>query len=200
MKKFSYILTSYLVKKNVIDSNKIEVYRYGFEIGLEVCLNTIISIFIALLCNMIYETIVFFVIFILLRSYAGGLHLKTYIGCLICSCFSLFGLLMVVKFWAAGVEYSIEYLIISLLFIKLLSPVQSVNRPINSKEMRIFRKKLNYTIFLILAVSVFFYNMHLESLLLMVLVTSYFMVAILVLGKIDYKKNLKKKTISNIKI
>ena len=37
--------------------------------------------------KMFGEYIVFFSIFILLRSYAGGLHLNRFLSCFVCSCF-----------------------------------------------------------------------------------------------------------------
>lgn len=75
-----------------------------------------------------------------LRSYAGGLHLNTYICCLICSCMSLFGLLMIVKYWNIDSSIALEIVCMSLFVIKLLSPVQDINRPINPNEMKKFGK------------------------------------------------------------
>lgn len=191
MEKLSYILTCYLVEKNVVAAEKSSIYQYGFQIGMEVCLNTIISILIAILCHMECETIIFFVVFMLLRSYAGGLHLNTYISCLICSCMSLLGLLMIVRYWNIDSPLSMGIVVISLFLIKLLSPVQDINRPISPDEMQTFGKKLNYSILVILILSVIFYGLHLERMLLMISVTTLFMVGILVLGKLNYRKSIK---------
>lgn len=191
MEKLSYILTCYLVRKNVVEAEKSSIYQYGFQIGMEVSLNTIISVLIAIFCHMECETIIFFIVFMLLRSYAGGLHLNTYICCLLCSCMSLWGLLMIVKFWDINGSFSIGMVAISLLLIKLLSPVQDINRPISPDEMQIFGKKLNYSILVILILSVIFYVLHLEKMLLMISMTTLFMVGILVLGKLNYRKSIK---------
>lgn len=69
MEKFSYILATYLVQKGVIVADKSCIYQYGFQVGLEVSINTAISILIAVLCHMERETLVFFAVFIVLRSY-----------------------------------------------------------------------------------------------------------------------------------
>lgn len=192
MEKLSHILTVYLVRKNVINAEKSSVYQYGFQIGLEVCLNTAISIVIAILCHMELEALVFFTVFILLRSYAGGLHLSTYIGCLICSCISLLGLLLLVKYLDVDNLFSLGIVFISLFLVKLIAPVQDVNRPLKTCELEKFRRKLNYSIKGIAILSIIFCWAKFDKMLFMISVTTAFMVCILAIGKIKYKKCIRK--------
>lgn len=192
MEKFSHILTAYLVQKGVIVADKSSIYQYGFQVGLEVSINTAISILIAVLCHMESETIVFFAVFIILRSYAGGLHLKTYISCLVCSCMSLLGLLLIVKYVEVNNLISMGLICISLVLIKVLSPVQDINRPLSADELIRFGRKLNFAIVGIVVISSIFYFMQLERMLLMVSVTTIFMVGILALGKVNYEKCIRK--------
>lgn len=192
MEEIAHTLTNYLIRKNVIAMERSSIYKYGILIGLEVCLNTVISIIIAVLCHMEWETLVFFVVFTLLRSYAGGLHLSSYSSCLICSCMSLLGLLLVVKHLNIDNSYSIGIVLISLFIIKLLAPVEDINRPISPSELRIFRRMLNRSIIKIIVLAIIFYLMELDRFLLMISVTTMFMVGILVLGKINYKKCIRK--------
>lgn len=192
MEKFSYILTTYLVQKGVIVADKSCIYQYGFQVGLEVSINTAISILIAVLCHMERETIVFFAVFIVLRSYAGGLHLKTYLSCLICSCMSLLGLLLIVKYIEINNLISMGLICISLVLIKILSPVQDINRPLSASERIRFGRKLNFAIVGIVVISIIFYFMQLKRMLWMVSVTTTFTVVILVLGKVNYEKCVKK--------
>lgn len=189
MEKIAYFVTNYLIERDIIDAKMASVYQYGLQIGMEVCLNTGISIFIAVFYHMEWETITFFIVFILLRLYAGGVHLNTYISCLLCSIISLWGLLMIVKYLRINSLLSLGIMFISLIFVKLLSPVQDINRPLSLEEMEIFKRNLNYSILGIVILSVLFYLFHLEKLLMMVSVTTFFMVGILVLGKIKNKKH-----------
>lgn len=188
MQKLSWILTTQLVQKNVITSEKSSICQYGLQIGLEVCLNTIISIMIAILCHMEWEALVFFAVFIPLRSYAGGLHLSKYISCLICSCLSFFGLLHTVKYLSINNGFAMVIIGFSLLLIKLLSPVPDINRPLSIEETVKFGKRLNYTIIRIVILSIVFYQRQMNKMLLMVSVTTLFMVFILLGGKIKYKR------------
>lgn len=191
MQILSRKLTAYLICKNAISEDKRAIYQYGFQIGLEVSINTIISIFIAVICHMEIETLVFFLVFIPLRSYAGGLHLDKYISCLICSCMSLLFLLLIVKYIEIANMLSLGIIAISLILIKLISPVKDINRPVSQSELIIFDKKLNYCILMIGAISIIFYCIKLNRMLFMISITTLFMVIILLLGKINYRKNVK---------
>lgn len=188
MRIIAHKFTDYLIRKNVVDAEKGCIYEYGFQIGLEVCLNTIISIFIAIVCDMELETIVFFYVFTTLRSYAGGLHLNSYSSCMLCSCLSLYVMLLIVKYIDYKTLYCLVIEFISLFLIKVLSPVQDINRPIEQKEMVQFAKKLNFSIVKISVVSIVFCFLQFNSLLQMISVTTFFMLCILVLGKIRYKR------------
>ena len=187
MEKLAQALTDYLLSKGKIVEEKSRIYQYGFQIGLEVSLNTIISIWIAILCHMEWETIIFFGVFILLRSYAGGLHMRTYISCL-----SLLGLLLVVKYVNMAGFSSILIIFFSLVAIKVLSPVLDINRPVSSKELIKFAKKLDYSMAGILFFSLVLLLMQLNRLLSMVAATTLFTVFILLAGKIKYRISSKK--------
>lgn len=192
MDKLAQVLTSYLLSKGKISEEKSCIYQYGFQIGLEVSLNTIISICIAILCHMEWETIIFFGVFILLRSYAGGLHMRTYTSCLICSCMSLLGLLLVVKHINMASFSSMLIIIFSLVAIKALSPVLDINRPVSSRELIKFAKRLDYSMVGILFFSLVLLMIQLNRLLSMVAATTLFTVFILLAGKIKYAVSSKK--------
>lgn len=192
MEKISHVLTDYLVNKGKIEIDKSCIYQYGFQIGLEVSLNTLISILIAVFFHMEWETLIFFIVFTVLRSYAGGLHMGTYLGCLICSCMSLIGLLLIVKYWNCQSFFSIGIVFGSLILVKLLSPVLDTNRPINEDDLLKFAKRLNCSIVGIVFLAILLFLLKLDRMLLMVSVTTVFMVCILVLGKVKYENGMRK--------
>lgn len=97
MEHLSIVLTNYIFKKGIIDEKSYEIYQYGFQCFLEVSASTICSIMIALLLHMFPECLFFFLLFIPMRSFSGGLHLKTYFSCFIGSCLILTCTLLIVK-------------------------------------------------------------------------------------------------------
>lgn len=192
MEKVSCLLTNRLIRKGIITIDKGCIYQYGFQIGLEVSLNTFISFLIAVYLHMECETLLFFTVFTLLRSYAGGLHMETYLACLVCSCVSLTGLLLIAKYLDCHNFLSIGLIFMSLILVKILSPVLDINRPVSANDLLKFARRLNYSIVGIVFLSIVLFLLRLDRMLLMLSVTSLFMVGILVLGKIRYENSLRK--------
>lgn len=180
-------LTLFILKNGLIDEENTEIYNYGFQCFLEISLSTISCIIIAFFLHMIPECIFFFLLFIPLRSYGGGFHMKTYVACFIGSCLIIASSLLVVKFIVP--PYIISFLLyaISTILLLILGPVDHPNRKVEMSENHIFRKKIYITIFLsILCAAFFFYThnsryMFLQSIVfLFVFITSF-------LGHIIYK-------------
>lgn len=105
---------------------------------------------------------------------------------------SLLGLLLIVKYIEINNLISMSLICISLVLIKILSPVQDINRPLSASEQIRFGRKLNFAIVGIVVISIIFYFMQLNRMLWMVSVTTTFTVVILVLGKVNYEKCVKK--------
>ena len=85
MEYLSHKLTDYILKKEIIKQDSYDIYQYGFQCFLEISVSTICSIVIALLLHMLPECLFFFLLFIPMRSFSGGLHLKTYFSCFLAS-------------------------------------------------------------------------------------------------------------------
>ena len=77
-----------------------------------------------------------------------------------------------------------------------MAPVEDINRPISPSELSSFRRMLNRSIIKIVVLSIIFYLMGFDKLLLMISVTTIFMVGILVLGKINYKKCIRESNVN----
>ena len=60
MNYLSKKLTNYILVKGVIEENDFEIYQYGFQRFLELSINIICSIIIAVLLDMELECIAFF--------------------------------------------------------------------------------------------------------------------------------------------
>ena len=77
MKYFSEKLTSYIVKSGAVPEESYEIYQYGFQIGLEM-LSCLLACFgIAVYLHMIPEFAVVTGIFMMLRSFVGGVYLNS---------------------------------------------------------------------------------------------------------------------------
>lgn len=142
MQRVETFLTQYLIEKQVIDEADREVYQYGLLRGVEMLGNLGICMLIAWWLDMVLEGIFFFIFFIPLRSYAGGLHLKNYVSCFILSLFTFIAILMLAK-WCVLPMYlliaAFGGLVGALMY---LYPVENVHRRVTETENQYFRKKL----------------------------------------------------------
>lgn len=130
MEHLSIVLTNYIFKKGIIDEKNYEIYQYGFQCFLEVSASTICSIVIALLLHMFSECLFFFLLFIPMRSFSGGLHLKTYFSCFIGSCLILTTTLLIVKYLTIPIPISFMLYVFCSIIILIIGPVDHPNREV----------------------------------------------------------------------
>lgn len=98
MGKIAERLADYIIQKGTIKEEEREIYEYGFSIAIEVLLCVITCFSISMMLHTFVEGILFFVIFIPLRSYAGGLHLSSYWSCFSLSCLTFFIIMLLGKY------------------------------------------------------------------------------------------------------
>ena len=142
MKRISKFLADYVIDKGVVEEKEREIYEYGFTIAMELIIFIGLCLVITVALQMYLEGILFFVIFIPLRSYAGGLHLKTYSSCLVASVLVFTGVLVLDKLIQMPAIPGCIMALCSLIGIYALYPVENVNRDVDDQEDRYFKRKL----------------------------------------------------------
>lgn len=156
MTKLAVKLANYLLEKRVIEREDFEIYQYGFEIFLEVSVNVLCSVLIAFLLDMKIECILFFVLFVPLRSYNGGFHMEHYLSCLLLSCATLAAVLLMVKYLLPKPLFSFFLYLIALLLLKAAGPVNHPNRSVDAEENAQFEKRTKLSLFFSLVPAVIF--------------------------------------------
>lgn len=141
MKLISEKLTHYIIRSGVVSPESYAVYQYGFQVGLEAIFSFTICCIIAALSHMILEFIVFTVIFMLLRTYAGGVHLKRFISCLFCSVCVQTSVLLLYHYFTLPVYVSFVFIILCSIVIVKKSPVESDNKELSYYERKLFKDK-----------------------------------------------------------
>lgn len=191
MKKIAEILTSYVIEKGIVAEAEREVYFYGFQMGIELIFNIIVSILIAIKMNMIPQAAIFFLIFIPIRTYAGGFHFDSYFPCFILSIITYFGVLKLASVVTIPGFICIVGSILLIVFILFLFPVQNIRHVLDDEEKIYFSKKLNrYLVFDILLLFGLF-ALKYENLMVVANLTFILIVVTMVVGKIVYCINSK---------
>lgn len=130
-----------LCDRQIISKENEELYKYGFNIGLTILINLLSSVLVGVFFGMIFESMIFLMGYIPLRSYAGGYHARTPLRCYF---ISIFIMILILAFFS---YVSLVSLYKMLLFIGvtvciILSPVEDENKPLDDDEVRIYRKRL----------------------------------------------------------
>ena len=149
MKYLSEKLTQYVIDTGTVAEEFYAVYQYGFQIGLEMFSCFIVCFGIAIYLHMIPEFFISTSIFILLRSYAGGVHLNSFSACFICSVFVQTGILYFsgkyhFNMWSAWI-----IIVIGSLLIWNFAPVDNINHRLDANEKK-HCKRVTTKIFVII--------------------------------------------------
>lgn len=140
MRRLSEKLTGYVIKAGAVSEELYAVYQYGFQIGLEMLCCFVVCLSIAIYLHMIPEFIVFTGIFMLLRTYAGGVHLNSFGGCFICSVVVQTVSLFIGNKYQFSVGNAWSIILISAVLIWKFAPVESISRELDRDEMEHCKK------------------------------------------------------------
>ena len=129
-------LTSYLIKKEVIENDHFEVYKYGLELLISSVFETIIIYLIGILFFSVVDSFIFIVCFVLIRSFCGGFHAKSYYKCLIYTTLTF----IIVSILTHALQLSSQ-LFVLLAFVNIgivafTAPVENEAKPINENQKR----------------------------------------------------------------
>lgn len=148
MKVLSKILTNYIILNGIIKPHERTIYEYGFLVFFEKLFFIIVCFTISIFLHRIPEGMLFFLIFIPLRSYAGGLHLKTYFSCFLLSIFTFCMVIMVDNYLYIPIFICFTIFIALEILVYYMYPVENVNRIVDANENKYFKNKLLHFLFI----------------------------------------------------
>ena len=150
MESIARRLTDYILSKNVIKSENYNIYVYGFQTALETAICFMTGFIIALLLRGIPEFLFFSFFFLLMRSYSGGLHLKTFRACFITSCLLLAACILAAKYIHLHYGVSLAIFLAAVLVIVATGPVDHPNKKIDEHDN--VRYKLRSNVILVIGI------------------------------------------------
>ncbi len=149
-------LTNYIIKKDIISSESFEIYRYGMLTGLEMTLCMVICSIIAIHLKSFLEFVILIAVFFSLRAYVGGIHLKHYLACLMCSCLIITLLLVASHTWIPELWVSVIVTSATFFLINLLAPAATKDRVNNYEETVFFNRQRKRILFGIAVLDIVF--------------------------------------------
>ena len=120
-----------------------ELYEYAIYIILSSAFHMATVIVLGLVFNLLTESLVFYLSFIVIRKFAGGYHAKTPVRCYAFSVISSIIVLCLIKL-SNSVCFIFTYVLIvlelfSVVLILLISPLDTENNPLNSREKKSYK-------------------------------------------------------------
>ena len=149
-------LLSSKILKNSSDINgneDIELYNYGLVILLSKIMFFLITIVSGLILSCLFESLVFYLEFRLIRVFAGGYHASSEVRCEVMSIFSILTCLFFIKLSKTyGFQTTLLFIaFISAICIFTLCPLDTPEKPLTDIEFKHYRK-ISRLILLIISV------------------------------------------------
>ncbi|MBR5387589.1 MAG: accessory gene regulator B family protein [Eubacterium sp.] len=134
MEYLSSLLISRMIIADVISRDEAEQYKYDVQVLFERIISYSIIIVLALLFDVLWKVLLFFISFSLLRTFAGGYHCKSYLGCLVLSSFvSLSGCFIYPLICKSYLTYQ-GGVIISMIIVIIIGSINNSNIHWSSSE------------------------------------------------------------------
>lgn len=121
-----------------------EIIRYGLEILFMKIIMYAAFLIIGILTKSLIQILCFMLAYQPLRTYSGGYHQKTRMGCFIFSVLMFLSVVSAVKLISQGI---IHFLVPCLMLpaipaILLLAPMDTPDKPLEETERKVFRKRV----------------------------------------------------------
>lgn len=153
-----------LIQKRVpdIDDEQAEIINFGLQNIIGELPKIFPIMLIAYFLGIFKLTMIAALVILAYRTFSGGFHLSTHLGCLICSLIFTCGLVYLSKYLIIQNEYIRFFVymaiwIINLIIIKIYAPADTENVPIISKKQRKKQRIESYIVMsLIIFTAVFF--------------------------------------------
>ena len=148
IEKFCDYITKKIKEKNPdMDEEKTLVVDFGIKLIFGELPKILLLFIIGFLLGIGWYTLIAFLLLCPYRSFTGGFHLKTHLGCMICTILLYCGPVILAKYTNITPDY-VKYIVIAIIgiissiLINIYAPADTENMPIISKSER-KRKKIN---------------------------------------------------------
>lgn len=181
--KIACTLTRKLVEKKIVDAEDYDIYCYGINQLVWYLINTITVIVIGALSKNLIFLFTFFIVYIPLRSFAGGIHARTPMTCYICSVVALVVVGVIGSYEVNG-YMAIVFILLCNIAICLIAPVEDENKPLDRIERKVYKKRTTIIIGVYSTIAVCSELLNLHFLLKVMLYVFVCMLVMLLLGSI----------------
>ena len=139
---FAEKISKSMVDRGIVQKEDVQLYRYGIENGITVAGNLLASILFGIVTGRLGVVLVFLLFYSTLRTYSGGVHCKSKLGCFILSMMILlvpvFSYEWVMEMVAFPILIAVG--VIAIVVVLVLSPVESINKSLDDEERKYYKR------------------------------------------------------------
>ena len=144
--KISSKIIACAIKNEYIKQEFFEEYLYALEIILNILIADITMLIIGFATGMLWECVVFWLVYKILRKYCGGYHFATSLKCYLSSCIMCIVALAVARYVPYNILVWIVITLSATIILFIISPVEAANKPLDEKEQKIFGRVARFLI------------------------------------------------------
>ena len=146
--RISSKIAFFFVSNRIIEKDKEEIYSYGLELLISQMISILSVLLIGALIGHFVDVLVFLIVFIPLRTYAGGYHAESHIRCLIALVANVAVVIIINTLIAAQHIFALclALFIPSLIFLLAIAPAEHINKPLEPYERK-RNKRISVAIF-----------------------------------------------------
>ena len=188
-------MTRMLVTSSLIEEGDRELYSYGFFMLISRIYFFLVTLVTGLLMDIPFESTLFYVVFMVLRTYAGGVHAKSEIACSVLTTMAMISSVLGIKQLESLENGAIPLLMLvaGSLCILLFSPLDTKEKPLDEQEKRKYRAFCVVVALLCIVVAVIAQLLSIHGVFFAITCSIFLEGILLAVGKLNYM-NTKKLT------
>lgn len=139
------------------DNYNKEIVKFGYLLMMEYAIFCGVSLGIAISRGMIIEYIIILLTYFFIRSYAGGVHMKSYLECLICSCILIYVIFWLIENLYISTEATMIGIVVVSAILGWMGPVECKERKIEQVQFKILERHLRKNLLFLIGIACCFY-------------------------------------------
>lgn len=144
-----YLVQKIRKKMPEIDDEKAEVILYGVQLIVGEIPKLFLLFAVGILLGLWWQTALAFFLILPYKTCSGGFHMKTHLGCIICTNLIYCGNAIISTIWNFSNDISkyitiIGVFIFGVILVSIFAPADTINLPILTKRERRIKKILAY--------------------------------------------------------
>lgn len=180
-------MTDKMILQDIIPEEDRELYEYGMVQGVILIINWITAILIGALFGMLWQPVVFLLLFMPVRIYAGGFHAGTQIKCYIFTSILQFGVMAAIKYISFYLWLHLILILLTAFCMFFIAPVEAENKPMTEEEHKKYGNIARRNWLLEVALFIVCYLLQWETMCRCITISFTLVSLLLILGKMQKK-------------